>query len=159
MLLIIWHSRTGTAEAMAHAAWQGASAQGPCRLVRAEEAEPEDLLSASGFLFACPENLGTMSGAMKEFFDRTYYPALGRIEGRPYATMIAAGTDGSGAERQIDRIATGWRLRRVAEPLILLTGAQTAAAILASKIAPVAALQDCHVLGQSLSGGIALGIF
>lgn len=159
MLLIVWHGRTGTAEAMANAAWKGACAEGPCRLVRAEEAEADDLLSAKGFLFACPENLGTMSGAMKEFFDRTYYPALGQIEGRPYATMIAAGTDGSGAERQIDRIVTGWRLRRVAESLIYRTGAQTPDAILAAKTLSDTTRKDCHVLGQSLSGGIGLGIF
>ena len=77
---------------------------------------PDDLLSAAGYLFCCPENLASMTGAMKEFFDRCYYPVLGRIEGRPYAVMVAAGSDGAGAVRQIERIATGWRLKAVAPP-------------------------------------------
>ena len=119
MLLIVWHSRTGAARAMAASAFAGAQAEGEARLVWVEDAEPEDLLAAGGYLFVCPENLASMSGAMKEFFDRNYYPVLGRIEGRAYATAIAAGSDGTGAERQIDRIATGWRLRRVAESVIV----------------------------------------
>lgn len=159
MLLIVWHSRTGAAEAMAQAAFREALTEGPCRLLRASEAEARDLLDARAYLFCCPENLGSMTGEMKEFFDRTYYPLLGRIEGRAYATMIAAGTDGTGAERQIDRIATGWRLRRVAEPLIVLTGAQTPEAILAPKMLSDEILQSCRDMGQALSGGISLGVF
>lgn len=144
---------------MARAALDGARIEGHCRMVRASEVQPDDLLAASGYVFCCPENLATMSGEMKEFFDRTYYPLLGRIEGRAYATMIAAGLDGTGAERQIDRIVKGWRLRRVADPLILRTGAQTPEAILAPKTVAADPLGECHNLGQSLSGGIALGIF
>ncbi len=144
---------------MARAALAGALIEGQGRMVRAAEASADDLLQASGYVFCCPENLATMSGEMKEFFDRTYYPLLGQIEGRAYATMIAAGLDGTGAERQVDRIATGWRLRRVADPLILRTGAQTPEAILAPKTITRATLSECYNLGQSLSGGIALGIF
>jgi multimeric flavodoxin WrbA len=80
-LLIIWHSRTGAAEAMARAAAEGAGKA--AALVPAAEAAPETLLAADGYLFVCPENLATMSGLMKEMFDRAYYPLLGRIEGRP----------------------------------------------------------------------------
>ena len=159
MLLIVWHSRTGAARAMAEAALQGAAAEGAARLVAAEQASAEDLLGAQGYLFVCPENLGTMSGAMKEFFDRCYYPLLGQIEGRPFATAIAAGSDGSGAERQIERIVTGWRLRRIAEGLIVNLGAQTPEAILAPKTVPPAALQKCHDLGQSFRAGLAMGVF
>lgn len=144
---------------MARAAFAGALIEGPCRLVRSADAGADDLLAASAYVFCGPENLATMSGEMKEFFDRTYYPLLGRIEGRAYATMIAAGLDGTGAERQIDRIASGWRLRRIADPLILRTGAQTAEAILAPKTVAADALGECYNLGQTLSGGIALGIF
>jgi multimeric flavodoxin WrbA len=107
----------------------------------------------------CPENLGTMSGAMKEFFDRAYYPLLGQIEGRPFATAIAAGSDGSGAERQIERIVTGWRLRRIAEGVIVNLVAQTPEAILAPKTVPAAALQECRDLGQSFGAGLAMGLF
>lgn len=157
MLLIVWHSRTGAARAMALAAADGAG-EG-ARLLAAEDAQSADLLEAGGYLFACPENLATMSGAMKEFFDRCYYPVLGRIEGRPYATLIAAGSDGSGAERQIDRIATGWRLRRVAEGVIVNTAAQTPQAILAAKTVPEASLQRCRELGAAMAEGLAQGIF
>ena len=159
MLLIVWHSRTGAARAMAEAAFAGAQAEGEVRMLRAEEAGPEDLLAAGGYLFVCPENLASMSGAMKEFFDRNYYPVLGRIEGRAYATAIAAGSDGTGAERQIDRIATGWRLRRVAESLIVNTAAQTPEAILAEKSVPEAELTRCRELGAALAAGLALGAF
>ena len=70
-----------------------------------------------------------MSGMMKDFFDRTYYPVLDRIVGRPYATLICAGSDGENAARQIQRIATGWRLKTIAEPVIVCTYAQTPAEI------------------------------
>ena len=87
-LLVIWHSRTGAAGAMAQAAHEAADPSS--RLVEAEHASPEELLDAAGYLFVCPENLAAMTGMMKEMFDRCYYPLLGRIEGRPYATAIAA---------------------------------------------------------------------
>lgn len=157
VLAIIWHSRTGAAEAMAGAAHE--SAGGDALLLRADEAMPEHLLAASGYLFACPENLGTMSGLMKEMFDRCYYPLLGRIEGRPYATAIAAGSDGRGAQAQIDRIVTGWRLRRVADPLIVNLGAQTPEAILAEKTPTTEQLENCRELGAALAEGLRLGIF
>jgi NAD(P)H-dependent FMN reductase len=156
-LLIVWHSRTGAALAMAQAALAGT--EGRARLVAADSAEPEALLAAAGYLFVCPENLATMSGAMKEMFDRAYYPLLGRVEGRPYATAIAAGSDGRGAQAQIDRIVTGWRLRRVAEGLIVNLGAQTPEAILAPKQVPASDLERCRDLGAALAEGLALGLF
>lgn len=161
-LLIVWHSRTGAAEAMALAAAEGARAEGgpaACKLIGADHASVQDLLGAAGYLFCCPENLGSMTGEMKAFFDRTYYPVLGQIEGRPYATMIAAGSDGTGAERQIDRIVTGWRLRRVAESMIACTRAQTPEAILAAKTLSEGTLQTCRDLGQVIAAGLALGVF
>jgi hypothetical protein len=156
-LLIIWHSRTGAAAAMAAAAAEGAGRAG--WLVAAEAATPDMLLAADGYIFACPENLGTMSGLMKEMFDRAYYPVLGRIEGRPYATLIAAGSDGEGAQRQIDRIVTGWRLRRVAEPLIVNLAAQTLEAIAALKQVPAKRLNQCRDIGAALAEGLRLGMF
>lgn len=158
-LLIIWHSRTGAARAMADAAGEGGSSAAPCTLLPAEDVTPADLVAAGGYLFCCPENLGSMTGMMKEFFDRCYYPVLGLIEGRPYATMIAAGSDGTGAERQIDRIVTGWRLRRVAEPLIICTKAQTPNEILGAKRLSPDQLQRCHDLGQAFSTALNLGVF
>ena len=160
-LLIVFHSRTGGTRAMAEAAARGAAgeAEVTVRLLHAPDAGPADVLTADGYVFATPENLATMAGLMKDFFDRTYYAALDRINGRPYATLICAGSDGTGAARQIARIATGWRLRPVAEPLIVCTHAQTPEAILAPKQLPAAALERCAELGQALAAGLALGIF
>lgn len=156
-LLIIWHSRTGSSEQIARAAYHGARDGG--RLMRAADIKPQELLAAGGYLFCCPENLASMSGEMKEMFDRCYYPVLGRIEGRPYATVIAAGSDGEGAQRQIDRIARGWRLKRVAEPWIEMMHAQEAEEILAPKIVEGASLDRATELGAALAEGIAQGIF
>lgn len=136
-----------------------AGAEGRGRLLAAEETQPADLFSASGYVFVCPENLGSMTGMMKDLFDRCYYPLLGRVEGRPYATAIAAGSDGRGAQAQIDRIVTGWRLRRVADPLIVNLGVQSPETILAEKRVPPEALDQCHQLGAAIAEGLALGIF
>lgn len=144
---------------MAEAACRGAIEHGLVRMVPADEATPQALLEATAVLFVCPENLASVSGAMKEFFDRCYYPLLGRIEGKAYATAIAAGSDGSGAERQIDRIATGWRLRRVAEGLIVGTAAQTPEEILAPKVLAEEQLARCRELGAALTAGISIGAF
>lgn len=157
MIAIVWHSRTGGAEQMARAACEGAG--GRAELIRAEDALPARLLAAAGFVFACPENLGAMSGAMKEMFDRAYYPLLGQVEGRAYATMVAAGSDGRGATAQIDRIVTGWRLKRVSPPLIVNFHAQESATILAPKTVPEVSLGECRDLGAAFAEGIALGIF
>lgn len=159
MLAIIWHSRTGAARALAEAAHEGARAASPVELVRAADADPGLMLAAQGYIFACPENLGTMSGEMKEFFDRCYYPLLGQIEGRPYATLTAAGSDGRGALAQLDRIVTGWRLRRVVEPVIANLEAQTPEAILRPKVVPPTMLQQSRELGQAMGEGLALGVF
>lgn len=142
---------------MAQAALAGAG-EG-ARLLRAGEAGPDDLLAAAGYLFVCPENLGALTGEMKELLDRCYYPLLGQIEGRPYATAIAAGSDGSGAQAQLDRIVTGWRLRRVASPLIVNFAAQTPEAILAPKVLDEADHGRCMELGAALAEGLRLGVF
>lgn len=157
MLAIIWHSRTGAARALARAAADGAGAG--AALIGAADVTADDLLAAGGFLFVGPENLGTLSGVMKEMFDRCYYPVLGRLEGRAYATIIAAGSDGAGAVRQIDRIVTGWRLRRVAEPMIINLSAQTPEAILAEKHLDQEPLDRARALGAALAEGLAQGIF
>ncbi|WP_374529514.1 flavodoxin family protein, partial [Novosphingobium sp.] len=132
---------------------------GRSRLVPAETATPDDLLAAPGYIFACPENLGTMSGAMKEMFDRCYYPLLSRVEGRPYASLIAAGSDGRGAQTQLDRIVTGWRLKRIAPPLIVNLAAQSPEAILAPKSLMSDDIARCAELGAGMAEGLALGVF
>ncbi|MBY9066869.1 NAD(P)H-dependent oxidoreductase [Hyphomonas sp. WL0036] len=160
-LLIIWHSRTGAAEAMAKAAFAAALGDEACgvRLLRAGETQARDVLAADGYIFAAPENLASLSGEMKEFFDRCYYPVLGRIEGRPYALMIAAGSDGEGAARQAARICKGWRLKEAQPPMILNTSAQTPEEILAPKVIPEEALKQCRDLGAGMATGIGAGIF
>jgi NAD(P)H-dependent FMN reductase len=157
----VWHSRTGGSRALAEAAAAGARAVGtvPVALIPACDAEDDDMLAASAYLFVAPENLAGLSGAMKEFFDRAYYPCLDRIEGRAYASIICAGSDGSGAERQIDRIATGWRLKRAAPGMIVGTNAQAAEAILADKVIDAADLAAARDLGAALAEGLALGVY
>jgi multimeric flavodoxin WrbA len=128
-------------------------------LLRAADAHAADLLNAGGFIFASPENLAAVSGQMKDFFDRTYYPALGQLNGRPYATLICAGSDGRNAAQQIERIATGWRLTPIADPIIICTRAQTPEEILKPKLVSAQQLQPCEELGAALAAGMALGIF
>ena len=160
-LLIVYHSLTGGTQQMAEAARAGAAAQGSVtvRLLHASAANAADVLAADGYLFATPENLAALSGQLKDFFDRTYYAALEQLNGRPYASLICAGSDGSNAARQLARIATGWRLKAVAEPLIVCTHAQTPEAILAPKQLSDGGLARCHALGEALAAGLALGIF
>lgn len=160
-LLVVYHSFTGGTLQMVQAACAGAALEAGVhtRLLPAQQAQPEDVLGADAYLFATPENLAAMAGLMKDFFDRCYYPALDRLQGRPYATMVCAGSDGSNAVRQIERIATGWRLKAVAQPLVVCTQAQTTAAILAPKHLDAPALQACHDLGAALATGLAMGVF
>ena len=160
-LLIVYHSMTGGTRQMAEAAQAGAAEEGgvAVRLLHATQAGPDDVLGADGYLFATPENLAAVSGQLKDFFDRCYYPALDRINGRPYACLICAGSDGQNAVRQIERIATGWRLKPVAEPIIVCTRAQTPEAILAPKQIGADDLERCRVLGQAMATGLALGVF
>jgi multimeric flavodoxin WrbA len=161
-LLIVYHSVTGGTAQMAEAAFagaRGAEPDLPVRQLSARNATAKDVLEAGGYIFATPENLAAMAGVMKDFFDRTYYPVLDRINGRPYAALICAGSDGENAARQVARIATGWRLRAAAPPLIVRTHAQTPEAIAAAKVIPVADLEACRDVGAAMAAGIGLGIF
>ena len=160
-LLIVYHSMTGGTAQMAQAAADGAAAEGSVvvRLLRAPDAGPEDVLGADGYVFATPENLASMAGLMKDFFDRCYYAALDRINGRPYAALVCAGSDGSNAVRQIERIATGWRLKAVAPSLIVCTHAQTPEEILRPKQIGTEDLQRCAEIGAGLAAGLGLGVY
>ena len=158
-LLIVYHSKTGGSRQMAEAAADAAQAELPIALKTAPETEPADMFEADGYIFCAPENLAAIAGVMKEFFDRCYYPVLGKIEGRPYAQMICAGSDGENAARQTARIAKGWRLREVQPPLIVCTHAQTPEAILAEKTIPEDQLAKCRDLGAAMGAGISMGVF
>lgn len=160
-VLIVYHSMTGGTSQMAHAAAAGARSGEGLRvsLLRAADAHAEDVLEADGYIFATPENLAGMSGMMKDFFDRAYYGALERINGRPYLVLICAGSDGRNAAQQIDRIATGWRLKPIADPYIVCTHAQTPEQILKPKEIDERSLMTCEELGKTLGSGIVMGIF
>ena len=157
-LLIVWHSMTGGSEALARAAASGAR-EAEVELLHADAAGADDMLAADGYLFVFPENLAAISGVMKAFFDRVYYPCLGKIEGRPYAVIVCAGSDGSNAVMQTERIATGWRLKKVADSVIVCTRAQTPEVILAAKNVSETDLQKSHDLGAALAAGLAIGVF
>ncbi len=152
---------TGGSKALAEAAATGAMECGEIEtsLIKAHDAEASALLDADGYIFAFPENLAAISGEMKAFFDRCYYPCLGQIEGRPFALLVCAGSDGSNAVRQAERIVTGWRLKRIADSLIVCTQAQTPEEILASKILREADLSKARELGAAMAEGLAIGIF
>jgi NAD(P)H-dependent FMN reductase len=160
-LLIVYHTLTGGTLQMARAAAAGARRESTLavRLESATAAGPDALLESNGYLFACPENLAAMSGLMKDFFDRCYYPVLERLQGRPYAILICAGSDGSNAARQIERIATGWRLEAIADPIIVCTHAQTPEQILAPKQIVAADVARCEELGATIAAGLEWGLY
>ena len=150
-LLIVYHSKTGHTEALAQAVYEGATDPQldpvDVRLKRARDSGPEDLLWCDGVILGTPENFGYMSGALKDFFDRTFYEVEGKIAPLPYALFIAAGNDGRGAVRAIQRIANGYPLLEVQAPLY-------------SRGEPVTeTLQACRELGMALAAGLALGMF
>ena len=160
-LLIVYHSVTGGTRQMVEAAARGAALEPTVhvRLLSAPVAQAANLLEADGYIFGTPENLAAMAGLMKDFFDRTYYPVLDQISARPYATLICAGSDGRNAARQVERIATGWRLKAMADPLIVCTRAQTPETILALKVINPEDLKRCEELGAALAAGMSIGVF
>lgn len=164
-LLIVWCSTTGGTRQMAEAAELGArGALGPddrleIARIPAAAAGASDVLAADALVLATPEHLGSMAGPMKDFLDRVYYPCLDRVNGRPWALLVCAGSDGTGTIRQAERIATGLRLRRVADPVLVITYAQTPEAILAPKTIGEDELARCERAGALLAAGLAAGIF
>ena len=180
-LLLVYHSRTGLARQMADALETGARSvaeemgipPGMFSIVckRASEATAADVLQAEGYLFCAPENLASISGEMKEFFDRSYYSCFESLGtpgdarytevpltlGRPFGLAIAAGSDGTGAARQIERICGGWRLQTVADTLIVRNGlTQTKENILAEKTLSEEAEARCKELGGLLAATLLL---
>ncbi len=117
------------------------------RIRAALEADADDLLWADGFILGTPENFGYMSGAMKYFLDRVFYPCEGKINGRPWALFVRAGNDGSGAIASIRRILTGLAVREVQEPVLI------------SGDFDEARLAECEELGLTMAAGIEAGVF
>ena len=169
-LLVVYHSRTGLAYQMAKSMEEGALSaskemESPLTLqrIRASNATIDDVLNASGYLFCCPENLASASGEMLEFFHGCYYHAFDEEEtslltGRPHGLAIAAGSDGTNAARQIERICQGWRLRPVGETFINKNGLvpQNKANILLPKILEMDAKERCMELGGLVAATLLL---
>jgi multimeric flavodoxin WrbA len=115
-------------------------------VLAALQAGATELTSCHGLLIGTPEHFGYMSGAVKDFFDRTFYPTEGRLEGLPYALFVSAGNDGAGAVTSVERIAVGYRWKRIAAPLVV-------------RGAPGEAdLTRCRELGQTMAAGLAAGV-
>lgn len=148
-LLIAYHSQSGSCARLARAAWRGAAAEAGVRVLvrRVWDAGVEDLQCADGLLLVMAENSGALSGSMKDFLDRTFYPAIERGLVLPYALLVSAGNDGRGAVRQAQRILSGYPFPEAAEPTIL-RGEVSASH-----------LQASEELGQAFAAGLAMGIF
>jgi multimeric flavodoxin WrbA len=148
-LLIVYHSQSGASAQLARAAWRGACRESAVEVTvaRAWDAGIRQLSRADGLLLVLAENSGTISGGMKDFLDRTFYPAIDRALVMPYALLVSAGNDGRGAVKQAQRILTGYPFPPAAEPVIL-RGQVNAAHLEASE-----------ELGQAFAAGLAMGIF
>ena len=150
-LLIVYHTQTGNTEALARAALAGATGElvenVETRFLHAAQAGADDLLWAHALILATPENFGYMSGAMKDFLDRTFYPVEGKIAPLPYTVLISAGNDGSGALRSIRRIVGGYPFNEVQEPLI------------AQGVVTDLHLARAEEIGLSLAAGLDVGIY
>lgn len=148
-LLIVFHSQSGNTEKMAQAVFRGAGSEEidkvEVRMLQAFDAGVEDLLWAHALILGTPENFGYMSGGMKDFLDRTFYPCEGKLEGMPYAIFVSAGNDGSGAVAAIERIANGYAFRKIQDPVIA-RGELTADD-----------LQCCEELGMTVAAGLEIG--
>lgn len=150
-LLIVYHSQSGKNQRMADAVHRGATDAAidgvDVRYRRCHEADTADLLWADGLVLGTPENFGYMSGAMKDFFDRTFYPCEGKVEGLPFAIFIGCGNDGQGALSSIRRIARGYAWREVQEPVILPGELRDED------------LSRCEQLGLAMAASLEAGIF
>ena len=148
-LLIVFHSQSGSAERLAEAVIRGARRTDgvAVRDVRALDATLDDLLWAEAVIFGTPENFGYMSGALKDFFDRTFYPAQGKVSQLPYALFVKAGNDGTGAVTSVERIVRGYPFRKIADPVVVRgeVGENDVA--------------RCEELGETVAAGLSLGIF
>lgn len=148
-LLVVHHShgwRTGRmAEAIVTAARATEAVDVVARL--AADATLADLKAADGYLFGTPETFGSVSGMLKDFFERTYYPAQDLLRGRPYGLFVCAGNDGTGAVAAVERIARGYGWREV-QPALVIHSADVEAR-----------LAECEELGTTMALGLAMGVF
>jgi hypothetical protein len=148
-LLIVAHAPSENTLSLRQAAERGALGETDIevRVVAPLQAGPDDVLAAQAVILGTTENLGYMSGALKDFFDRSYNPLLEKTQGLPYALYIRAGSDGTGTRRGVETITTGLRWRAVQEPLICKGPWQPAF------------VEQCEELGAAMAAGLAAGIF
>jgi multimeric flavodoxin WrbA len=148
-LLIVYHTGGVKTARMAEAVERGARGEENVKVVvkRCAEAGADDVLAADGLILGTPENFGYMSGMMKDFLERVFYPCEGKVNGRPYALFVGAGQDGSGAVSSVERIVTGLRMEKRAEPVIGL-----------KELTPEI-LKRCEELGAAFAAGLAMGVF
>ncbi len=150
-LLVVFHSASGNTQAMKDAVVEGIDAANATQVnyqVRdALEANEIDVQNANGVILLTPENFGYMSGAMKFFFDRVYYPCLDLTQGMPYALVVRAGNDGAGAISSIERIVTGLAWQEISPP------------ILSKGTFDEIVLEQCTELGSAFALGLEAGIF
>ena len=150
-LAIIYHAPSDNVRRIVGALIDGASdaiiESVDVRPAEALAAGPDELLEAHGVIFATTENFGYMSGALKDFFDRSYYPCLEKVDGKPYALAVKAGNDGTGTVNAVTRIVAGLKLKQVSEPLLMVGSFQETW------------LGQCRELGMTLAAGLEAGIF
>lgn len=148
-LLIVYHTRGVKTTQLAEAVARGAASEPgvEVRILRCTDAEPQDVLEADALVLGTPENFGYMSGMMKDFLERIFYECEGKVAGRPWALLVSAGQDGTGAIASVERIVTGLRLKKVSEPILAL-----------KKVTPEVIAQ-CEELGAALATGLSLGIY
>ena len=150
-LLIVSHTPSPNTQAMTRAVVEGASHvdfTGIEVVFRpALETGPREVLEADAIILGTTENFGYMSGGMKDFFDRIYYPCLEQTESLPYAMFIRAGNDGLGAKGSIERIVKGLAWKQVQDPLICRGKWQGSF------------MDQCEELGMTLAAGLEAGIF
>ncbi len=146
-LLIVGHVPSANTRRLRDAVVKGAAvAEVAARVLTPFEAQPDDVLWADALILGTTENLGYMSGALKDFFDRIYYPCLELTQGRPFAFYVRAGHDGTGTRRAIESIATGLRWRLVRAPLICRGDFQERF------------VAECEELGATMAASLEAGI-
>ncbi|MEO8346795.1 MAG: flavodoxin [Betaproteobacteria bacterium] len=155
-LLIVWHSQFGGTAQMAKAARDGAQSisEVAIRYLRAADAGVSDLLACDALLIATSENFGSLSGMTKDFLERVYYPCEDKVAGKPYTVLVCAGTDGTGAMFQTDRIARGLRLEKMHPGIIYKSGFTAQAQLI-----PTDVLAQCREVGATLAAGLSAGIY
>jgi multimeric flavodoxin WrbA len=158
-LLVVYHTQSGGTAALAERIERGAATVPEVEVVvrRAADAKASDVLGADGLLLGTPENFGYMSGMLKDFFDRVFYDCENHVAGRPYSVFVCAGNDGTGAMREIDRIVTGWRMKKV-HPGVIARRVGGMAGSSRGHLDP-SDLKLTEDLGATLAAGIAYGMF